>query len=150
NGTWYSTWCFVNTAQAVGTAYNNLYDYPFTVQVATIAGVKSAAIYDRDYNYRFKNLKPGVWFQSRTCVTGDANTNGVVDWQDGALWVREQLPPMLPALADHYARGGAWQQSSVGYLSSTTYSTVDTPYPLYASQMRQVFYQTEGVPQTME
>ena len=149
-GSWDSTWCFVSTSQAVGTAYNNLFDYPFTVKVTTIGGVKCAAIYDRDYNYRFKDIKPGVWFQSKTFIAGDTNNNGVVDWQDGAEWIRAQLPPMLPALADHYARGGAWQQSSVGYLSDTSYSTVNTPYPLYASQMRMTFYQTEGVPQAIE
>jgi autotransporter-associated beta strand protein len=149
-GWWYSTWCFVSTTQAVGTAYNNLFDYPFIFQVTNVAGVKCAAIYDRDYTYRLQNIKPGVWFQSKTYIGGDVNTNGVVDWQDGVPWVRDQLPPMLPALGSLYASGGAWQQSSVGYLVDTTHSTVNTAYPLYASQMRQVFYQTEGVPQTME
>ncbi|MCW1924457.1 discoidin domain-containing protein [Luteolibacter arcticus] len=148
-GSWDSTWCFVGTSEVVGTGSNNLFDYPFTVQVGTIAGAKCAAIYDRDYNYRIKDIKPGIWFESKTCISGDSNGNGTVDWQDGAVWVREQLPPMLPALADHYARGGAWQQSSVGYLSNTTYSTVDTSYPLYASQMRKTYYQTEGVPQAI-
>jgi len=149
-GSWITSWCFVGTAQAVAAGYNNLFNYPFTVKVGTIGGVKCAALYDRDYNYRIKDIKPGVWFESKICISGDTNGNGTVDWQDGAIWVREQLPQMHPRLADLYARGGGWQQSAVGYLLSNNVSSVDTAYPLYASQMRKAYYQTEGVPQTIE
>ncbi|MFC5407059.1 S-layer homology domain-containing protein [Cohnella soli] len=142
-------WAFVYTSGAVGAVYNNLPITPFKMVVAKEAGQKYAAIYDNAYPYRFKTVKPGVWFESKTYIGGDANANGTVDWQDGAIWVRDQLPPMPTDLKDFFRNGGNWSQTHMAFPRSDNpipeSTMLMTQYSVLAAQQRKLFYQTDGL-----
>jgi len=159
----YTSWGFLYTPKIAGSVYNNLIDIPLQAKVQTIDGVKHAALYEREYNYRLSykpngkdgllpeaSIPTGRTFESRIYIGGDTNENNIVDWQDGALWVRDQLPKRPKNLEDFYAAGGAWQQTHGTFPDNATTSTVSTHYSVFAPQMRQVFYQTEGSPQSFE
>jgi small nuclear ribonucleoprotein (snRNP)-like protein len=144
-----SPWSFVYTSEAVGAAYNNLTITPFRVQIAGSGSSKYAAIYDNEYNYRFHSIKPGVWFQSKTYISTDINGDGIKDWQDGALWVRGELPPLPAALEAHYQNGGNWSQTHLAFpfddqpIPEQTMRM--TSYPVLVAQQRKLFYETDGL-----
>jgi hypothetical protein len=159
----YTSWAFLYTPNIVGSVYNNLIDIPLQAKVKTINGVKHAGLYEREYYYRLSykpNSQNGLLperlidtnlsFESRVYIGADSNRNSVIDWQDGALWVRDQLPKRPQNLEDFYAAGGAWQQTHGTFPDNATSSTVSTHYSIFAPQMRQVFYQTGGSPQSFE
>lgn len=145
-----SPWAFVSTANAVGSVYNNLETTPMRVVVAGAAGTKTMSIYDRPFFYRVASLKPSRGFESKVYIGGDANANGTIDWQDGALWVRGQLPQVPTALSAFMANGGQWTQTNYahpefpGIEGTARSSQLLTPYDTLAAQQRQIFYQTDG------
>ncbi|SEO89822.1 OmpL47-type beta-barrel domain-containing protein [Paenibacillus sp. OV219] len=158
----WSSWAFTYTDKIVGTVYNNLFDTPLQVKVKTYNNVKHAGLYEREYYYRLPykpntgagntlgaetSVPTGRLLESRTYIGADTNTNGVVDWQDGAIWVRDQLPKPLQGMQDIYAAGGAWQQVHGTFPSNATNSEVRSPYSIFAPQMREIYYMTEGSPQ---
>ncbi|MFS0912256.1 discoidin domain-containing protein [Microbacterium sp. 179-I 3D2 NHS] len=145
-----SPWAFVSTANAVGSVYNNLETTPMRVVVSGSDSSKAMAIYDRPFFYRVGSLKPARGFESRTHIGGDTNASGSVDWQDGALWVRDQLPAVPTALKSFMANGGQWTQTNYahpqhpGVDGAERSSQLLTPYDTLAAQQRQIFYQTDG------
>lgn len=157
-------WAFLYTSGVLGTAYNTLIDIPYTIKVTGNSGLKQAALYDREYYYRLayqpnedaagvkklgdmKLVDTEEEYVSRVLITGDDNGNGKIDWQDGALWVREQLPEMNERLEGFLAAGGTWQQGHGTFPYNTTSSEVKIPYSVWASEARKMYYLTDGTPQ---
>lgn len=145
-------WVFVYTSQAVGTAYcNSAFDTPFELRVEMRNGKKCASIYDREYYYRLKdNYKPGVWFESRTYIGADNNNSNTIDWQDGAMWLRKQLPQMPESLKSFFKNGGNWTHVQVAFVrdarkTSTTATQTYSPFDTLAAQQRQFYYLTDGL-----
>ncbi|GMQ56378.1 hypothetical protein AN1V17_07710 [Vallitalea sediminicola] len=145
-------WAFLYTNEAVGAAYcNSAFDIPFEVKVQDISGIKCVSIYDREYYYRLKdNYKPGIWFESKTYIGSDNNNNNTIDWQDGALWLREQLPQMPENLKRFFKNGGNWTHVQVAFVkdakkTSNTATQTYSPFNTLAAQQRQFYYLTDGL-----
>lgn len=163
-GTSLTDWAFLYTDSVLGTAHNTLIDIPYEFEVAVDSEGKYAALYDREYYYRLAYLPnedadgekhlgeltlydTGELFESRVLITGDANENGMMDWQDGANWVRSQLPEISEELKAFMDAGGTWQQCHGTFPNNPTSSEVKIPYDVYASEARKTYYLTDGAPQ---
>ncbi|OUP00470.1 hypothetical protein B5F36_13815 [Anaerofilum sp. An201] len=160
----YTDWAFLYTEKALGTAYNTLFDVPYIVKTMDNGGNKEEALYDREYYYRLayqpnedkdgvkqlgemQRIDTGEPFESRVYICADINGNGKVDWQDGANWVRKQLPELNENLQEFFAKGGTWQQGHGTFPFNRTSSEVKIPYDVWASEARKTYYLTDGTPQ---
>lgn len=153
-------WAFLYTDKVIGTAYNTLIDVPFILKTIKKGENNEAALYDRKYYYRLAYLPNDgtklkklqrhdtkVPFESRVHIGGDTNGNKIIDWQDGAIWIRRQLPKMSDNLTDFMKRGGTWQQCHGTFPNNPTTSSISVAYDSYASQARRTYYMTDGAPQ---
>ncbi|GMQ59082.1 hypothetical protein AN1V17_34790 [Vallitalea sediminicola] len=145
----YTDWPIIWNDNAVGAVYNNVYDYPFVFVGKTGAdGRKCLAIYDNQYHYRVKGIKPDLMFESKTFIGSDTNNNSYVNWEDGAIWVRDQLPQLPEDLKTFFQNGGNWHQVQGAYQDEKGTlggaSQIKTTYPQTLAFMKQIYYQTEG------
>ncbi|WP_273326818.1 discoidin domain-containing protein [Vallitalea guaymasensis] len=150
----YTDWPIIWNDNAVGAVYNNVYDYPFVFTGKTGAdGKRCLAIYDNQYHYRVKGIKPDLMFESRTYIGGDINNSSYVNWEDGAIWVREQLPQLPVELKNFFQNGGNWHQVQGAYQDEKNTlggaSQIKTTYPQTLAFMKQIYYQTEGSNQVL-
>jgi len=89
-------WAMVYTDKVVGTLQNNIPVFPIHTQ-ATGNGstTESTSIWNGIYHYRVKDeITPSLL--CRIALLGDMNGDGRVDWMDGAIWLRNQLPDANP------------------------------------------------------
>ncbi|MCM3778242.1 discoidin domain-containing protein [Microbacterium hydrocarbonoxydans] len=113
---------FAYTSGVVGAIYMpNSYSNPYTIAVgADGAGSTVGTISSPAFDWRFFNgmrstretalgtHTPQIP-ESRVYLGVDANADAKVDWQDGALWVKTQLP-QLPTDVRDFFDGGNWSQ----------------------------------------
>gem|GEM_PF-2508769 len=150
---------FVWNKQAVGTVYiPSSFDKSLSVTNAD----GEATIFETEYQHRLSDgsrpvketslniLKPLV-YESRVHIGKDSNHNDKIDWQDGALWVKAQLP-QLPAELKTFFNGGGWSQTHgafPGYAGDASYfkgfTVVYSTLDQLVEIQRQVNNMTDGV-----
>ncbi len=155
---------FISHSGASGTIYTKYqYNTPYRAVIEGSGSNKKASIYETGYNRRLQDgtvpvtetsngVTEEVGYESYVYICGDANGNGTVDWQDSALWVREQIPQVPDDLAEFF-EGGNWTQThgafpGNGSINASTYnassSLYSTPEQLVEIQ-RQFKNMTDGM-----
>ncbi|GBG07275.1 hypothetical protein PAT3040_01823 [Paenibacillus agaridevorans] len=157
-------YAFVWNDKAVGGVYTpSSFDRPYTMRLRyNDNAAKTADIYDGVYYHRLVDghrpqneselgVLNEVWYESQIHIGQDSNNNGQVDWQDGALWIREQIPQM-PEVLREFFNGGNWHQThgafpGPGGLSSTFkgFTVVNSSLDHLEEAQRQTFNMTDGV-----
>ncbi|MBP1990162.1 S-layer homology domain-containing protein [Paenibacillus eucommiae] len=156
-------YAFVWNKQAVGAVYTpSSFDRPYTMRLSKDGAVKIAEIYDGVYHHRLAdgnrpqdetalNILSEIWYESRVHISQDSNNNNKVDWQDGALWIKGQIPQM-PAELREFFNGGNWHQTHgafpgpAGQASTFKgFTVVNSSLDQLAEMQRQIFHMTDGV-----
>lgn len=121
---------FLSSDDIVATIYTpNSFSSPYYVSVVTTDGTPTGSIASPPFDYRYagghrsaredsSGTVTEVTPESRVFVGGDENADSTIDWQDGAHWVRTQLPQM-PESVREFFNGGNWSQVHGAFPAST-------------------------------
>ena len=153
-------YAFVSNQELSGSAHWT-YQYlnPFTAKVEN----GKASIYEEAFPYRLADgIRPvqevdgkeiPVEYECKVYLCGDENESGTVDWQDSAMWVREQIPAVPEDLREFF-NGGNWFQAHGAFGGNGEHNVPDmysglavvrsTPEQLVELQ-RQINNMTDGL-----
>jgi hypothetical protein len=156
-------YAFVWNEDAVGTVYTpSSFDRPYTMKLRKEGTVKIADIYDGVYYHRLAdgqrpqqetelNVLSAVWYESRIHISQDNNNNNSVDWQDGALWIKGQIPQM-PVELRAFFNGGNFHQvhgafpGPAGHASTFKgFTVVNSSLEQLEEIQRQTYHMTDGI-----
>ncbi len=157
-------YAFVWNDKAVGGVHTpSSFDRPYTMRLRyNDSFAKTADIYDGVYYHRLADghrpqneieldVLHEIWYESRVHISEDENNNSKVDWQDGALWVREQIPQMPEELRAFF-NGGNFHQvhgafpGPAGQVSHFKgFTVVNSSLDQLEEIQRQTHHMTDGV-----
>ncbi|MBR7133066.1 MAG: hypothetical protein IKD04_05985 [Clostridia bacterium] len=153
-----------NNGIAAGIYTPSSFTSPYTAEVKNNGMVKSAVIYAGKYHHRLADgvrvqredangkIKD-VFYEMRVGFVSDENATNSVDWQDAALWLKAEIPPMPEKLRE-YLKVGTWGQAYIAFPSSTyikdsknipAFTYVHGTYEQYFNVQKNLYNLTDGI-----
>lgn len=153
-----------NNGVAAGIYTPSSFTNPYTAEVKNSGTVKSAVIYAGKYHHRLaegvrvrhedaSGKIQDVYYEMRIGFVGDENATNSVDWQDSALWLKSEIPPMPEKLRE-YLKVGTWGQTYIAFPSSTyikdsknipAFTYVHGTYEQYLNVQKNLYNLTDGI-----
>ncbi|MDQ6423481.1 endo-alpha-N-acetylgalactosaminidase family protein [Paenibacillus sp. LHD-117] len=139
----YRAIAIVHTAQlAASVIGNSLHNRRrLCVQTSQHDGYKQTSVWNAYWTYRGPDMEIIGEPWSKVIVTDDRNGDGIVDWQDGAMAVREALPPLPGAEA---------LRRSYAHIAMNFASLAQFPFLRILDNVKKFFLYTDGFGQMLE
>ncbi|WP_240633304.1 endo-alpha-N-acetylgalactosaminidase family protein [Paenibacillus montanisoli] len=134
----------VNTAElaAAVMAGNTLHNRKrLCVQTTACGGYKRTAVWNAYWTYRGPDMRVVGEPWVKVLITGDLGGDGIVDWQDGAIALREALPP-IP--------GAETLRRSYAHIAMNFGSMAQYPFLRILDNVKKFYLYTDGFGQMLE
>ncbi|WP_158702648.1 endo-alpha-N-acetylgalactosaminidase family protein [Paenibacillus faecalis] len=139
----YYAYAILNTTELSATIHNNVLHNRrrLCVQSAQEDGIVSVAVSNQEWAYRGPDDEVLGEPWSKVILTADRNGDGAVDWQDGAIALREQLVS-IP--------GSEMLRRSYAHIAMNFAGMVQFPFLRILDNVKKLFLYTDGFGQMLE
>ncbi len=138
------TYIIINTNKLAATMYNNVLLDTHRMYYQTIdkGTYKSCGIWNPAWDYRVIDTEIVELPYARIAITGDANGDGKVDWQDGAIAYRDI---MISPLGSKHVPNDVVSQIAMNFASLAQH-----PFLRVFDNIKKLYLYTDGLGQTVQ